>query len=136
MSSILRRAVGATRTVSCSRAFSSSAAARKDFVQELYLKEIKAYKAPPATEAVDPQAKDAHVGVVKAYTLPPAPKAPALPTDLASELSTYDSSEPVQATEKAAAAAPSAGHHAAEVADGGAEAFLEACEATVHEEHH
>ncbi|KAJ7352668.1 ATP synthase complex subunit H-domain-containing protein [Mycena albidolilacea] len=129
MSSILRRAVGATRTVSCSRAFSSSAAARKDFVQELYLKEIKAYKAPPA-------AKDAHVGVVKAYALPPAPKAPALPTDLASELSTYDSSEPVQATEKAAAAAPSAGHHAAEVADGGAEAFLEACEATVHEEHH
>jgi F-type H+-transporting ATPase subunit h len=74
--------------------------------------------------------------VVKAYTLPPAPKAPALPTDLASELSTYDSSEPAQATEKAAAAAPSAGHHAAEVADGGAEAFLEACEATVHEEHH
>jgi len=128
MSTILRRAVGATRTASCSRAFSSSAAARKDFVQELYLKEIKAYKAPPA-------AKDAHVGVVKSYSMPPVPKAPALPTDLASELSAYDSSEPVQATEKAAAAAPSASHHA-EIADGGAEAFLEACEATIHEEHH
>ncbi|KAF7345061.1 hypothetical protein MVEN_01669400 [Mycena venus] len=128
MSTILRRAAGATRTVSCSRAFSSSAAARKDLVQELYLKEIKAYKAPPA-------AKDAHVGMVKSYSLPPVPKAPALPTDLASELSAYDSSEPVQATEKAAAAS-SADHHHAEITDGGAEAFLEACEATVHEELH
>ncbi|KAF7331178.1 hypothetical protein MSAN_02436400 [Mycena sanguinolenta] len=126
MSTILRRAVSATRTASCSRAFSSSASARKDIVQDLYLKEIKAYKAPPV-------AKDAHVGVVKSYTMPPAPKAPALPSDLASELSAYDSSEPVQAAEKPAA--PSAGHHA-EVTDGGAEAFLEACEATVHEEHH
>ncbi|KAF7373306.1 hypothetical protein MSAN_00539900 [Mycena sanguinolenta] len=125
MSTILRRAVGATRTASCSRAFSSSASARKDIVQELYLKEIKAYKAPPV-------AKDAHVGVVKSYTMPPAPKAPALPSDLASELSAYDSSEPVQAAEKPAAAS---GHHA-EVTDGGAEAFLEACEATVHEDHH
>ncbi|KAJ7260884.1 ATP synthase complex subunit H-domain-containing protein [Mycena haematopus] len=127
MSTILRRAVGATRTVSCSRAFSSSAAARKDIVQELYLKEIKAYKPPVA-------AKDAHVGVVKAYTMPPTPKAPALPSDLASELSAYDSSEPIQATTEKSAA-PSASHHA-EVTDGGAEAFLEACEATVHEEHH
>ncbi|KAF8201057.1 ATP synthase complex subunit H-domain-containing protein [Mycena galopus ATCC 62051] len=129
MSTILRRAVGATRTVSCSRAFSSSAAARKDIVQDLYLKEIKAYKAPPA-------AKDAHVGVVKSYSLPPTPKAPALPSDLASELSAYDSSEPVQTTEKAAAAPSADHHHAAEVTDGGAEAFLEACEATVVEEHH
>ncbi|KAJ6542759.1 ATP synthase complex subunit H-domain-containing protein [Mycena capillaripes] len=126
MSTILRRAVGATRTVSCSRAFSSSAAARKDIIQELYLKEIKAYKAPPA-------AKDAHVGVVKAYSMPPTPKAPALPTDLASELSAYDSSEP--APTPAAKAGPSADHHA-ELADGGAEAFLELCEADVPQEGH
>ncbi|KAJ7657864.1 ATP synthase complex subunit H-domain-containing protein [Mycena polygramma] len=127
MSTILRRAVGATRTVSCSRAFSSSAAARKDLVQELYLKEIKAYKPPPA-------AKDAHVGVVKAYSMPPVPKAPALPTDLASELSAYDSSEPAQAT--VAKAAPSSSDQHAELADGGAEAFLELCEADVPEEGH
>ncbi|KAJ6482956.1 ATP synthase complex subunit H-domain-containing protein [Mycena vitilis] len=127
MSTILRRAVGATRTVSCSRTFSSSAAARKDLVQDLYLKEIKAYKAPPA-------AKDAHVGVVKAYSMPPVPKAPALPTDLASELSAYDSSEPAQAT--VAKAAPSSADQRAELADGGAEAFLELCEADVPEEGH
>ncbi|KAK7029859.1 ATP synthase complex subunit H-domain-containing protein [Favolaschia claudopus] len=126
MSTILRRAAGATRSVSCARALSSSAVARKDFVQDLYLREIKAYKPAPA-------AKDAHVGVVKSYSMPPTPKAPALPTDLASELSAYDASEPVQAAD--ATAAPSAGQHAT-VSDGGAEAFLEACEATVHEEHH
>ncbi|KAJ7737869.1 ATP synthase complex subunit H-domain-containing protein [Mycena maculata] len=126
MSTILRRAVGATRTASCARTFTSSAAARKDIVQDLYLKEIKAYKAPPA-------AKDAHVGVVKAYTMPPTPKVPALPTDLASELSAYDSSEPVTAS--VATPASAASHHG-ELADGGAEAFLELCEADVHDEHH
>ncbi|KAJ7145776.1 ATP synthase complex subunit H-domain-containing protein [Mycena epipterygia] len=126
MSTILRRAAGATRTISCARTFSSSAATRKDIVQDLYLKEIKAYKAPPA-------AKDAHVGVVKAYNLPPTPKAPALPTDLATELSAYDSSEPVAATVEKAA--PKTDHHA-ELADGGAEAFLELCEADVPPEGH
>ncbi|KAJ7160873.1 ATP synthase complex subunit H-domain-containing protein [Mycena filopes] len=127
MSTILRRAVGATRTVSNSRAFSVSVAARKDIVQDLYLKEIKAYKAPPT-------AKDAHVGVVKAYTMPPTPKAPALPTDLASELSAYDSSEPVTATVEKAA--PAAANAHAELAGGGAEAFLELCEADVPAEGH
>ncbi|KAJ6526639.1 ATP synthase complex subunit H-domain-containing protein [Mycena vulgaris] len=126
MSTILRRAVSATRTVSCSRTFSSSAAARKDIVQDLYLKEIKAYKAPPT-------AKDAHVGVVKAYTMPPTPKAPALPTDLATELSAYDASEPVAATVEKAA--PSESHHG-ELTGGGAEEFLELCEADVPEEGH
>ncbi|KAJ7088568.1 ATP synthase complex subunit H-domain-containing protein [Mycena crocata] len=125
MSTVLRRAIGATRMVSCARTFSSSVAARKDIVQDLYLKEIKAYKAPPA-------AKDAHVGVVKAYSLPPTPKAPALPTDLASELSAYDSSEPVTATVEKKAA--SADH--VEQTDGGAEAFLELLEADVPQEGH
>ncbi|KAJ7079599.1 ATP synthase complex subunit H-domain-containing protein [Mycena belliarum] len=124
-STILRRAVGAARTASCARTFSSSPAARKDIVQELYLKEIKAYKAPPAV-------KDAHVGVVKSYTMPPVPKAPALPADLASELSAYDASEPSAVEKKAA---PSADAHA-ELADGGAEAFLELLEADVPPEGH
>ncbi len=40
------------------------------------------------------QVKDAHVGVVKAYSAPATPTAPAAPTDLASELSAYDAAEP------------------------------------------
>ncbi|KAF7291100.1 hypothetical protein MIND_01253100 [Mycena indigotica] len=121
MSAVLRRAAGVSRITTISRSFSSSVVARKDIVQDLYLKEIKLYKAPIA-------AKDAHVGVVKAYTLPPTPKAPALPTDLASELSEYDSSEPATSTADIKASAP--------ISDGGAEAFLEVLEADVHDEHH
>jgi F-type H+-transporting ATPase subunit h len=34
---------------------------------------------------------------VKTYTAPSQPKAPVLPSDLASELSTYDASEPAKA---------------------------------------
>ena len=49
------------------------------------------------------QAKDAHVGAVKAYSLPPKPQPPALPTDLASELAAYDAAEPTKAETKVAA---------------------------------
>jgi len=62
-----------------------------DLVQDLYLKELKSYKPVPV-------AQDAHVGVVKTYSQPTAPKAPSLPTDLASELSAYDATEPTKAT--------------------------------------
>ncbi|KLO16662.1 hypothetical protein SCHPADRAFT_822939 [Schizopora paradoxa] len=64
-----------------------------DIVQDLYVSELRAYKAPPPV-------KDAHVGVVKAFTAPSTPSAPAAPTDLASELSAYDAAEPstVEAT--------------------------------------
>ncbi|KAL6308761.1 ATP synthase complex subunit H-domain-containing protein, partial [Sparassis latifolia] len=81
------------RAASRSCAFSTSAIARKDLVQELYLKELKAYKPAPA-------AKDAHLGAVKAYSLPPVPKPPTLPADLAAELSAYDAVEPVSAAAK------------------------------------
>ncbi|KAK2465508.1 hypothetical protein APHAL10511_002400 [Amanita phalloides] len=87
MSTILRQASNAARQASRIRHFSSSAVSRKDIVQDLYLREIKSYK--PAAVA-----KDAHVGVVKSYSLPPAPKPPVLPVDLASELAAYDASEP------------------------------------------
>ncbi|EIW56829.1 uncharacterized protein TRAVEDRAFT_30206 [Trametes versicolor FP-101664 SS1] len=90
-SAILRQASFAARAATRSCAFSTSAAARKDFVQDLYIKELKSYKAPAP-------AKDAHVGVVKSYALPPAPQAPALPADLASELSAYDAAEPTFAS--------------------------------------
>jgi F-type H+-transporting ATPase subunit h len=44
------------------------------------------------------QAKDAHVGTVKSYTAPTTPQAPSLPSDLASELSKFDSLEPALAS--------------------------------------
>jgi F-type H+-transporting ATPase subunit h len=75
------------------------------------------------------QAKDAHVGVVKAFSSPALPSAPALP-DLASELAAYDATEPTRAT---AADVPTGhGEPAA-----GAEAYLEFLEADeVPEEAH
>ncbi|KAJ4481165.1 ATP synthase complex subunit H-domain-containing protein, partial [Lentinula aciculospora] len=90
MSTILRRTATAAQNASRTHFFSTSVAARKDLVQDLYLKEIKGYKVPPTP-------KDAHVGVVKSYSLPPAPKAPSLPFDIASELAAYDASEPASA---------------------------------------
>lgn len=55
--------------------------------------------------------------------MPPTPKAPALPADLASELAAYDASEPTVAAEPKVAAV------ATENVGTGAEAFLEALEA-------
>lgn len=74
------------------------------------------------------QAKDAHVGVVKAFSSPALPSAPALP-DLASELTAYDATEPTRAT----VADVTTGHEPA----AGAEAYLEFLEADeVQEEAH
>lgn len=42
-----------------------------------------------------PQAKDAAAGLVRNYTAPTPPKAPALPSDLAGELAKFDATEPV-----------------------------------------
>lgn len=53
---------------------------------------------------------------MKQFALPPAPQAPTVPADLASELSTYDASEPSIAS----APAPASG----EEANGGADEFL------------
>ncbi|KAJ2989938.1 hypothetical protein NUW54_g8630 [Trametes sanguinea] len=87
-----------------------------DLVQELYLRELKSYKPPP-------QPQDAHVGVVKNFQQPPAPQAPALPADLASELSAYDAAEPTfAASAKSAESEESSGPT-------GAEAFLSFLEA-------
>ena len=80
------------------------------------------------------QAKDAHVGVVKSYSLPPAPQAPTLPADLAGELSAWDAAEPTfaAASAKPAAEAESAGPTGAEQFL----AFLEADEPKHDEAHH
>ncbi|PSR78950.1 hypothetical protein PHLCEN_2v7254 [Hermanssonia centrifuga] len=88
-----------------------------DLVQDLYIKELKAYKPTPV-------AKDAHVGAVKAYALPPKPQVPSLPADLASELAAYDASEPSKAESKAPAVAAATEHVGT-----GAEGFLEVLEA-------
>ncbi|KAG6832572.1 hypothetical protein H0H87_001228 [Tephrocybe sp. NHM501043] len=115
--SFLRLAV---RNTLCVRAFSSTSVARKDLVQDIYIREIKSYK-PPVV------AKDAHVGVVKSYTLPPTPKTPALPSDLASALAEYDAAEPTKA-----AAAPVATE--ADNGAGGADAYLAFLEADLPKE--
>jgi len=112
MSTILRQATQAALQASCTRAFASSASMRKDLVQDLYLREIKAYKPVPA-------AKDAHVGVVKKYSLPPIPKVPVLSTDLAGELAAYDAAEPTIAE-----SAPTSTSVSEEADAGGAEAYL------------
>ncbi|KIM41951.1 hypothetical protein M413DRAFT_71087 [Hebeloma cylindrosporum] len=99
------------RQASSKRAFASSAVSRKDLVQDLYLREVKAYKPTPL-------GKDAHVGAVKKFSLPPSPKSPALPTDLAAELEAYDAAEPTLAARVAQATT------ATEEGTGGAEEFL------------
>ncbi|KAH9044859.1 ATP synthase complex subunit H-domain-containing protein [Lactarius hengduanensis] len=92
-----------------------------DLIQDLYLKELRIYKAPPA-------AKDAHVGAVKAFSVPTAPSAPTLP-DLATELAAYDATEPTRAD--ATDVSPVHGGPTA-----GAEAYLAFLEAEVPEEAH
>lgn len=81
-------------------------------------------------ELTSTQAKDAHVGVVKAYALPPKPQTPALPSDLAGELAAYDASEPTKADVK-----PATTELKSDAADG-PEAFLELLEADVPEPAH
>merc|ERR1712098_570207 len=54
------------------RALSTSAVARKDIVQETYLRELKAYKAPE-------KAPDAHKGHVREFSSPAQPQAPPRP---------------------------------------------------------
>ncbi|KAL0574449.1 hypothetical protein V5O48_007513 [Marasmius crinis-equi] len=124
MSAIFRRA---TSNASRSRFFSSSAAARKDLVQDLYLREIKAYKPAPV-------AQDAHVGLVKQYSAPGAPKAPSLAADLSAELSAYRSSEPSLAEAPASVSSAAAG----EGNISGADAYLDFLEQDLpkREEHH
>lgn len=90
------------------RAMSTSAVARKgmyrfslmpDLVQELYLKEVKSYKAPE-------RSADAHKGQVREFTQPPKPTAPSMPSssEVASQLEAYTASEP-DAPEKVSSSA-------------------------------
>ncbi|ETS60869.1 hypothetical protein PaG_04786 [Moesziomyces aphidis] len=88
---VARSTFGAVRSASRTqvRALSSSAVASKDFIQELYVKELKGYKAPP-------KAADSHKGQVREFQNPAAPKAPAVPSssELSSQLEAYAAAEP------------------------------------------
>ncbi|KAJ9157830.1 hypothetical protein NKR23_g52 [Pleurostoma richardsiae] len=79
---------------------------RADFVQELYLKELKAYKAPPVKES------DA-AGQVATFSVPKPPASPE-EADLASSLKEYESM-----------AVEVEGQDAAAAAEGGAQPVVE-----------
>ncbi|SPO36701.1 uncharacterized protein PSFLO_02172 [Pseudozyma flocculosa] len=71
------------------RAISSSSVVAKDHIQDLYLRELKSYKAPA-------KAADAHKGQVRDFHAPQPPKAPAVPSsgELSSQLEAYAAAEP------------------------------------------
>lgn len=74
----------ATR-VNTVRAMSATPARRADIITDLYVKEVKSFKAPTLTAA------DA-AGSVKNWAPPAAPSAPAVEGDVTAELSEYESS--------------------------------------------
>jgi F-type H+-transporting ATPase subunit h len=79
------------------RALSPEAASHLTPIPNLY---------PSLNTPLTPQAKDAHASVVRSYSAPATPSAPALPTDLAAELSKFDATEPTLGNKASAAAAP------------------------------
>ncbi|KIJ34911.1 hypothetical protein M422DRAFT_782655 [Sphaerobolus stellatus SS14] len=114
---MLARSAAVART-RLTRGITSSVVIRKDLVQDLYLREVKAYRPPPTP-------KDAHVGIVKSFAAPSTPQAPSLPSDFAAELAKYDAAEPVTPSTESQGATTSA---SGEVS-GGAKEFLEFLEA-------
>ncbi|GAA5851014.1 hypothetical protein JCM3766R1_007102 [Sporobolomyces carnicolor] len=112
-----RRALQAARPLA--RSFSAQPVARKDFIQELYIKELKAYK-PTSTPAA--------AGATKSYSTPSAPKAPEVPSadQLAKELAEYDA-----AVLSSDSPAPASGASAEEADNLGADEYLKLVEADV-----
>ncbi|RMZ82786.1 hypothetical protein DV738_g1622, partial [Chaetothyriales sp. CBS 135597] len=84
-SSLLARVGSRTLPTTTRRAFQVSAVSRADLVQDLYLKELRSYKAP-AVKASDAE------GLVQKFTPPPAPKSPE-EAQLAAEVSEYESQQ-------------------------------------------
>ncbi|MBW0529263.1 hypothetical protein O181_068978 [Austropuccinia psidii MF-1] len=87
MSKIINKTAQIAKLLSLSpqRGFASSSLANKDFVQELYLRELKSYKPSPQTiQAMQNQVRD--------FTMPSAPPPPVLPSapDLAQEFQAWD----------------------------------------------
>ncbi|KAK9894992.1 hypothetical protein P389DRAFT_172521 [Cystobasidium minutum MCA 4210] len=102
---LARRATQVARMAAASsskRSFTSSVIVKRDFVQDLYLRELKQYK-PKEMSA------NAHVGNVKEFHTPAAPKAPVVPTgaELAKEIEAYEREE-VEASSDAGVASEDA----------------------------
>ncbi|CAK9786506.1 hypothetical protein CC85DRAFT_326092 [Cutaneotrichosporon oleaginosum] len=113
----------AQRAPALARSFSVSAA-RKDLIQDLYVNQLKAYKAPA-------KSADAHAQHVRSFAKPAVPAAPAVPSDLAGEMSKFDATEPTLGNNAAPTQA------AAAESGGSAQQFLEAMEADLPKnEHH
>ncbi|KAK4195655.1 ATP synthase complex subunit H-domain-containing protein [Triangularia verruculosa] len=83
VSAVSRLAAGRTAAVQMRTFIAPTVSRRADFVQELYLKELKAYKPTPVKDS------DA-VGQVATFSLPKTPKSPE-EADLASSLKEYES---------------------------------------------
>ncbi|KNZ59504.1 hypothetical protein VP01_1717g3 [Puccinia sorghi] len=90
MSSLTRKTTQIARRMTIAlplqRTFVSSSSIKKDFVQELYLRELKSYKpSPQSLQSLQTQVRD--------FTMPAAPAAPAVPTaqDIAQEMQSWDS---------------------------------------------
>ncbi|GAA5828082.1 hypothetical protein JCM5353_003179 [Sporobolomyces roseus] len=115
-----RRVLQAARPLT--RSFSVQQVARKDFIQELYVKELKAYK-PTSTPSA--------AGATKSYSTPSAPKAPEVPSadQLAKELSEYDNA--VLSTDSSAPSSSASGASAEEAENLGADDYLKLVEADV-----
>jgi len=74
-----------SRTMPASRrSFAAASVSRADLIQDMYLKELRAYKPPPL------KASDSE-GHVQKFTPPAAPKSPE-ETNLASEMKEYEDS--------------------------------------------
>jgi F-type H+-transporting ATPase subunit h len=76
----------------------------------------RAHPNPSPSIPLTPQAKDAHASAVRSYAVPAAPVAPALPADLAAELSKFDATEPTLGNAAAAAPTPAASEEGAQSA--------------------
>ncbi|KAK5128295.1 hypothetical protein LTR85_002962 [Meristemomyces frigidus] len=84
---LLARAARQQHAVTLRRTLITPTAVRQaDLVQDMYLKELKAYKAPPV------KASDAQ-GHVQQFTIPKAPQSPE-ETDIASDLKAYEDQVP------------------------------------------
>ncbi|KXJ91750.1 ATP synthase complex subunit H-domain-containing protein [Microdochium bolleyi] len=95
-------AVSRVARVNAVRTFIAPTVSRRaDFVQELYLKELKAYKPAPIKDTDS-------VGQVQTFTAPKSPKSPE-EADLANSLKDYESmAVEVEGTEGVAGGAPAA----------------------------
>ncbi|KAI8452306.1 ATP synthase complex subunit H-domain-containing protein [Phakopsora pachyrhizi] len=112
MSNLIRQTTaGLARRMSVStpirRSIVSSTSTNKDFVQELYLRELKSYKpSPQSAQALQNQVRD--------FSMPPTPPAPSVPTaqDVAQELQSWDNVSLVNEAKPAAARDhPPRAHH-------------------------